>query len=192
MALRETLQAKVSEVASRHGASPALIEDLNQVLKAYVWNNPIHVGVLAIPVRAPVEKGAGYAGVLVLTRGIPPAVGKVALISGYQDANELLDQTVLREAEEELGEMAYGILADHLGVPKYVKSFMTAAGNVLDFYVAHPVPMELAQASVAAFEPNTEVTAIHVVTRANLHDMDMAFDSHTQLVQELLDGTLRY
>lgn len=192
MALREKLKLELSAALNRYSVPDELRADVESIITANVWNNPIHVGVLAIPVKFAVSHGPGYDAVVGISRGIPPAAGKLALLSGYQDAGELVSRTVLREAQEELGDLAFDVISEFLGEPKYVRSFMTASGNVLDFYISAPIEFEVAEAMVSVFEPNAETQAVHLLTAGDLVEDALAFESHTQLIKDLLDGKVKY
>lgn len=63
-----------------------------------VWANPIPVAVALVPVLH-----AGRQGLLVIRRGIPPHVGRLALVGGFLEAHERWQDGAAREVFEETG-----------------------------------------------------------------------------------------
>jgi len=68
----------------------------NPACKAMVWANPIPVAVAMVPI----VDGARV-GLLVVRRGIPPQIGKLALVGGFVEEHERWQVAVAREVLEE-------------------------------------------------------------------------------------------
>jgi len=136
--------------------------------------NPAPVVALLLPVDD---------GVLCVRRGIPPAVGQLALPGGFLDVHESWQQGAARELFEETGlrvDAAEVELFDVLSPPP-------GEGLVLIFGLAKP----RRAADLAPFVPNEEVTETVIVRGP----VELAFPLHTEVLKRffrrLRDGTLR-
>ncbi len=69
---------------------------VNAECGAQTWANPVPVAVVLVPVTT--ESGTGL---LVIRRGIPPQVGKLAIVGGFVDAEETWQSAGAREVMEE-------------------------------------------------------------------------------------------
>lgn len=119
--------------------------------------NPIPVAVVLQPIDD--------AGLLVIRRGIPPAIGALALPGGFVDFAESWQEAGARELLEETG-----LTID----PATIKVFdvhSASSGPVLIFGVAPSLPAS----ALPAFEPTNETTERVVITEAQ----DLAFPLHT-------------
>jgi ADP-ribose pyrophosphatase YjhB (NUDIX family) len=122
--------------------------------------NPTPVGVLLLPVDG---------GLLTIRRGIPPAVGKLALPGGYVDLNETWQQAAARELWEEAG-----IRIDAAEIEDFAaRSSETGDGILMIIGVAkHRTSAELPPFRV------TEETTDRVVIPGPI---ELAFPLHTEI-----------
>jgi ADP-ribose pyrophosphatase YjhB (NUDIX family) len=111
--------------------------------KTTIWANPIPVSVVLVPVVQ-----GGRTGLLVVRRGIPPAVGKLALVGGFLEEHETWQQGGAREVREETGVMIDAATLEPFGFT----STEPRPNRILLFSVAKPVEA----AALAAFRPNEE------------------------------------
>jgi NAD+ diphosphatase len=126
------------------------------------WNNPIPVAVVLIP------KDDG----LVLTRrGIPPKKGMLALVSGFVNPFETPEQAAIRETLEEI----------HVHIEIERELAVRVPPNVnqnLHFYLAKPI--------TETPEAGDETEEVLVVNKANVPFNEIAFATHSEVIQDWL------
>jgi ADP-ribose pyrophosphatase YjhB (NUDIX family) len=123
------------------------------------YKNPLPVACVLLPVDG---------GVLLIRRGIPPHVGKLAVPGGYVNAGESWQAAGARELFEETG-----IRVD----PSEIRVFDVLSapdGTLLVFGVAAPRTAD----ALPAFQPTDETTERVVVGSPT----ELAFPLHTQVV----------
>ena len=130
-----------------------------------VWSNPIPVSVLLVPV----QKG-GRVGLLVIRRGIEPAVGKLALVGGFLESDETWQAGGAREVLEETG-----VEVDADGVEAFwFCSTEPSPNRVLLFGTVGEVDGD----ALEPFEPTSETTARGVVFGPDDLEEVFAFPLH--------------
>ena len=134
------------------------------------WRNPTPVVVIVVPVRM-----QSTMSMLVERRGIEPGKGELALVSGYMDFGETWEEAAVREIKEEIG-----LVVDPAKFTQLHVCSNTSRSSVLIFCVSPSV----AERELQAFEPNEEVTEIVLTTEP----LELAFDSHTEALREVLAG----
>jgi ADP-ribose pyrophosphatase YjhB (NUDIX family) len=128
---------------------------------AQVWDNPIPVAVALVPVGA---------GLLVVRRGIPPAIGKLALVGGFIEAHETWQVGCAREVREETG-----VIVDPAScVFHWLSSSAPKPNRILIFAVTEAVD------TLPAFTPNAETQERGVIFGPGGLDEDFAFSLHTE------------
>ena len=68
----------------------------NESCKVSIWSNPVPVSVVLQPVML-----KGELGLLVIRRAIEPRIGKLALVGGFVEDHETVEQAGAREMREE-------------------------------------------------------------------------------------------
>ena len=132
-----------------------------------VWLNPVPVSVLLVPVRA-----ADRVGLMVIRRGIEPAVGKLALVGGFLEAHETWQAGGAREVLEETG-----VEVDAASVAPFW--FTSSAPNPNRVLLFGTVP-ELDASGFEPFEATTETTARGAVFGPDGLDEELAFPLHAE------------
>ncbi len=132
-----------------------------------VWSNPIPVAVALVPV---VGSAAGAGGLLVVRRGIPPGVGKLALVGGFVEDHETWQVGCAREVREETN-----VVVDPATITVlWVASSSPKPNRVLIFGVAAPVD------ALPPFQPNSETQERGVIFGPGGLDEDFAFSLHAE------------
>jgi ADP-ribose pyrophosphatase YjhB (NUDIX family) len=126
------------------------------------WRNPIPVAVALVPVDD---------GLLMIRRGIEPAVGKLALPGGYVDFGETWQQGAAREVREETG------LAIDPAEVRHVATLSPPDGRTVLIFGR---TSRRTRAALPAFSGTNETTELVVATSAE----DMAFPLHRQVAAE--------
>jgi ADP-ribose pyrophosphatase YjhB (NUDIX family) len=129
------------------------------------YKNPVPVAVVLVPVDA---------GLLVIRRGIPPQLGKLALPGGFIDFAETWQAAGAREVWEETG---LRISPDEIRIFD-VKS--ASDGPLLLFCLA----AHRDGASLPPFQPTSETTERRVIDRPE----PLAFPLHTEVVEAWFRG----
>jgi ADP-ribose pyrophosphatase YjhB (NUDIX family) len=132
--------------------------------KAPIWANPIPVAVALVPVGD---------GLLVIRRGIPPGVGKLALVGGFVEAHESWQVGCARELREEAN---VTIDPSTLRV-LWLASSEPKPNRVLIFAVSDPL------AELPPFAPNSETQERGVIYGPGRIDPDFAFPLHAEAVR---------
>jgi 8-oxo-dGTP pyrophosphatase MutT (NUDIX family) len=128
--------------------------------------NPPTVVVVMVPVNRN--------GLLLIRRGIPPGVSKIAIPGGYQNEGETWQQAGAREVAEETGIEVTGLrLID----------FLTVEGGRTNLAFAVSDPVEIAPDHV--FKPNPEVQEVIIATEP----CDTSFPTHTDKVWAYFAGS---
>lgn len=128
---------------------------------AQVWANPIPVAVALVPVGA---------GLLAVRRGIPPAVGKLALVGGFIEDHESWQVGCAREVREETG----AIVDPASCKLHWLASSEPKPNRILIFAVTEAVD------SLPAFVPNAETQERGVIFGPGGLDEDFAFSTHIE------------
>jgi ADP-ribose pyrophosphatase YjhB (NUDIX family) len=131
--------------------------------KTQIWDNPIPVSVVLVPVRH-----QGKIGLLVVRRGIPP-VGKLAIVGGFLEAHETWQQGGAREVLEETGVTLIGAPE-----PFWFTSTEPKPNRVLLFSLAPTLD------SLGAFTPNAETLERGLVFGPDGLEGEFAFPLHVQ------------
>jgi ADP-ribose pyrophosphatase YjhB (NUDIX family) len=131
---------------------------------AEIWANPIPVAVGLVPVGD---------GLLVVRRGIPPGVGKLALVGGFLEEHESWQVGLARELREEANVTVDPASASVL----WVASSEPRPNRVLIFAVTAPVT------ELPAFVPNHEVQERGVIHGPRGIDESFAFPLHAEAVR---------
>jgi ADP-ribose pyrophosphatase YjhB (NUDIX family) len=128
---------------------------------AQVWANPIPVAVALVPVGT---------GLLVVRRGIPPAVGKLALVGGFIEDHESWQVGCAREVREETG-----VIVDPASCQlHWLASSEPKPNRILIFAVTEAVD------SLPGFVPNAETQERGVIFGPGGLDEDFAFSTHIE------------
>jgi ADP-ribose pyrophosphatase YjhB (NUDIX family) len=128
---------------------------------AQVWANPIPVAVALVPVGA---------GLLVVRRGIPPAVGKLALVGGFIEDHESWQVGCAREVREETN-----VIVDPASCQlHWLASSEPKPNRILIFAVTEAVDV------LPAFVPNAETQERGVIFGPGGLDEDFAFSTHIE------------
>jgi len=125
------------------------------------WANPIPVAVALVPVGA---------GLLAIRRGIPPGVGKLALVGGFIEAHESWQAGCARELVEEANVAIDPATLREL----WVASSSPMPNRVLIFAVSEPVD------ALPPFQPNAETLERGVIFGPGGLDTDFAFSLHAE------------
>ena len=128
---------------------------------AQVWANPIPVAVALVPVGV---------GLLVVRRGIPPAVGKLALVGGFIEDHESWQVGCAREVLEETG-VVVDPASCHV---HWISSSEPKPNRILIFAVTQAVD------ALPAFVPNAETQERGVIFGPGGLDEDFAFSTHIE------------
>jgi ADP-ribose pyrophosphatase YjhB (NUDIX family) len=129
--------------------------------KAQIWANPIPVAVALVPVGD---------GLLVIRRGIPPAVGKLALVGGFVEEHESWQVGCARELREEAN-----VVIDPASLSVlWLASSAPKPNRVLIFAVSAPIDV------LAPFVPNSETLERGVIHGPGGLDTDFAFPLHAE------------
>jgi len=141
---------------------------------AQVWANPVPVAVALVPVGpGPGSESQALhsrAGLLVVRRGIPPAVGKLALVGGFIEDHESWQVGCAREVREETG-----VIVDPASCQlHWLASSEPKPNRILIFAVTEPVD------SLPAFVPNAETQERGVIFGPGGLDEDFAFSTHIE------------
>lgn len=137
-----------------------------QNCQTQVWANPIPVAVILVPIRDGAREG-----LLVVRRGIPPQIGKLALIGGFVEDHESWQAGGAREVFEEVG---VRIDAQTIA-PMSFASSAPRPNRVLLFGVA--ASMELSE--LPPFRPSTESQSRGIIYGPAGLDVEFAFPLHT-------------
>jgi ADP-ribose pyrophosphatase YjhB (NUDIX family) len=135
-----------------------------------VYANPIPVAVVLQPIVL-----QGRTGLLVVRRGIPPQLGKLALVGGFVEETESWQ---VGGAREVLEEASVAIEPASLR-PFWFTSTEPRPNRVLLFSVGEPIAAE----QLAAWEANAEATARGVVFGADGLEQVFAFSLHAEAVR---------
>ncbi|MEO8846262.1 MAG: NUDIX domain-containing protein [Kofleriaceae bacterium] len=128
---------------------------------AQVWANPIPVAVALVPVGA---------GLLVVRRGIPPAVGKLALVGGFIEDHESWQVGCAREVREETG-----VIVDPASCQlHWLSSSEPKPNRILIFAVTEAVD------ALPAFVSNPETQERGVIFGPGGLDEEFAFSTHIE------------
>jgi ADP-ribose pyrophosphatase YjhB (NUDIX family) len=124
------------------------------------YKNPLPVAVVLVPVGG---------GLLAVRRGIPPAVGKLALPGGYIGLGETWQEAGAREVFEETG-----VRIDPAGIDDFrVRS--ASDGTLLVFGLAREIP----ESALSGLTLSEEATEILILRGAE----DLAFELHAEAVR---------
>jgi ADP-ribose pyrophosphatase YjhB (NUDIX family) len=127
-----------------------------------IWANPIPVAVALVPV------GLAGDGLLAIRRGIPPGIGKLALVGGFIEAHESWQVACARELVEEAN-----ITIDPASLRVlWVASSEPVPNRVLIFAVSEPVT------ELPPFVANAETLERGVIYGPGGLDTDVAFPTH--------------
>ena len=124
-----------------------------------IWANPIPVAVALVPVGD---------GLLVIRRGIPPGVGKLALVGGFIEAHESWQVACARELVEEAN-VTIDPASLHV---HWVASSEPVPNRVLIFAVSAPLT------ELPPFQGNAETLERGVIHGPGGLDTDVAFSTH--------------
>jgi ADP-ribose pyrophosphatase YjhB (NUDIX family) len=129
---------------------------------AMVWANPIPVAVALVPIEA---------GLLVVRRGIPPGIGKLALVGGFIEDHESWQAGCAREVREETN-----VVVDPASCQlHWISSSEPRPNRILIFAVTEAVSSPL-----PAFVPNHETQERGVIFGPGGLDEDFAFSIHVE------------
>ncbi|MEO6774889.1 MAG: NUDIX domain-containing protein [Kofleriaceae bacterium] len=132
---------------------------------AMVWANPIPVAVALVPILDP----AGH-GLLVVRRGIPPEIGKLALVGGFIEEHESWQVGCAREVREETA-----VIVDPASCRlHWLASSEPKPNRILIFAVTAPVD------ALPAFVANPETLERGVIFGPGGLDEDFAFSTHRE------------
>jgi ADP-ribose pyrophosphatase YjhB (NUDIX family) len=124
-----------------------------------IWANPIPVAVALVPVGD---------GVLVVRRGIPPGIGKLALVGGFLEETESWQAGMAREVREETN-----VVVDPASITLLtIASSSPRPNRVLIFGVTAPVD------TLPPFEANAETQERGVIFGPGGLDTDFVFSLH--------------
>jgi ADP-ribose pyrophosphatase YjhB (NUDIX family) len=128
---------------------------------AEIWANPIPVGVALVPVGD---------GLLAIRRGIPPGVGKLALVGGFIEEHESWQAACARELREEAN-----VTVDPASLSVlWVASSEPKPNRVLIFAVSDPVD------ELPPFVPNSETLERGVIYGPGGLESDFVFSTHIE------------
>jgi ADP-ribose pyrophosphatase YjhB (NUDIX family) len=137
--------------------------------KAQVWANPIPVAVALVPVGD---------GVLVVRRGIPPGIGKLALVGGFIEETESWQVGMAREVREETN-----VVVDPATITLLsIASSQPKPNRVLIFGVTAPVD------ALPAFVANAETQERGVIFGPGGIDTEFAFSLHAEAARAYFAG----
>ncbi|MFT3698925.1 MAG: NUDIX domain-containing protein [Kofleriaceae bacterium] len=126
-----------------------------------VWANPIPVAVALVPVGA---------GILAVRRGIPPGVGKLALVGGFIEEHESWQVGCAREVREETA-----VIVDPAKIQfHWLTSSEPKPNRILIFAVTEPVD------TLPPFVPNAETQERGVIFGPGGLDEDFCFSTHIE------------
>ncbi|MEO8553908.1 MAG: NUDIX domain-containing protein [Kofleriaceae bacterium] len=126
-----------------------------------VWANPIPVAVALVPVDG---------GLLVVRRGIPPAIGKLALVGGFLEEHETWQTGCAREVFEETN-----VVVDPSSCQlQWLSSSAPRPNRILIFAVTEPVR------ALPPFVANAETQERGVIHGPGGLDEDFAFSTHIE------------
>ena len=132
-----------------------------------IWANPIPVAVGLVPVRTPDGEA-----LLAIRRGIPPGVGRLALIGGFVEEHESWQAGCARELREEAN-----VIVDPAALRViWVASSEPKPNRVLIFAVAEPIDA----AALPPFVPNSETLERGLVFGPGGLDDDFVFSTHAE------------
>ncbi len=141
-----------------------------------VWDNPIPVSVVLLPVRDGAREG-----LLVVRRGIEPQKGKLALVGGFLEAHESWQMGGAREVLEETGiRIDPGTLTDF-----WFASSEPRPNRLLLFSTARPID----RGAVDAFTPNTETLERGLVFGPRGLETVFAFSLHVEAARRYFART---
>jgi len=127
------------------------------------WNNPIPVVVVVIPTA-----DGRY---VLIRRGMPPAVGAVACVAGFVDANETPEQAAVREAKEEA--------SLDIEIDRFLGTRMPPNVNQhLHFFLAKPVTAQPVKGSDAA--------EVLVKAPAEIPFAEIKFSTHREMLESVI------
>lgn len=130
-----------------------------------IWANPIPVSVVLVPVVT-----TAGTGLLVVRRGIPPAIGRLALVGGFLEEHETWAEGGARELREETG-----VIVDPARLePFWFTSTEPRPNRVLLFSLSQP----LDAATLPPFTPDSETLERGVVLGPEGLDDVLAFPLH--------------
>jgi len=128
---------------------------------AMVWANPIPVAVALVPVQG---------GLLAVRRGIPPGLGKLALVGGFIEEHESWQVGCAREVREETG-----VIVDPASCQvHWISSSEPRPNRVLIFATTEPVD------ALPPFVPNAETQERGIIFGPGGLDEDFAFSTHAE------------
>ena len=126
-----------------------------------IWANPIPVAVALVPVGD---------GVLVVRRGIPPGIGKLALVGGFLEETESWQVGMAREVREETN-----VVVDPSSITLLtIASSSPKPNRVLIFGVTAPID------TLPPFVANAETQARGVIFGPGGLDAEFAFSLHVE------------
>lgn len=128
---------------------------------AMVWANPIPVAVALVPVGT---------GLLVVRRGIPPGIGKLALVGGFIEDHESWQVGCAREVREETGVL----VAPASCRLHWVSSSEPRPNRILIFAITEAVDV------LPLFVPNAETQERGVIFGPGGLDEEFAFSTHLE------------
>jgi len=129
---------------------------------AVVWANPVPVAVALVPVDD---------GLLVVRRGIPPGVGKLALVGGFIEAHEAWQVGCAREVREETN-----VVVDPASCQiHWISSSEPTPNRILIFAVTEGVTSPL-----PPFVPNPETQERGAIFGPGGLDEDFVFSTHIE------------
>jgi ADP-ribose pyrophosphatase YjhB (NUDIX family) len=142
----------------------------NPECKVTIWSNPIPVAVVLQPVRH-----LGREGLLVLRRGIEPGKGKLALVGGFAEDHESVEQAGAREMREETGvQVAAASLT-----PFWFTSSAPKPNRVLLFLLGEVIAAE----TLPPMQPSAETQQRGIVFGAQGLFSEIAFPLHLQAIE---------
>jgi ADP-ribose pyrophosphatase YjhB (NUDIX family) len=143
--------------------------------KTQVWANPIPVSVVLLPVVR-----EGRTGLLVIRRGIPPGLGKLALVGGFLEEHETWAEGGARELREETGVTLDASTLE----PFWFTSTEPRPNRVLLFSIAAPVDA----GALAPFAPDHETLERGLVFGPEGLADTFAFPLHVAAAKRFFDA----